>query len=938
MTPEKILSDEAVQAAMLARVLASFPDAAVTVDAQQKIVLFNQAAEKMFGWSCQEVLGQPLEKLICQRFRPLQAEKMASAGTSARCSGEPAATVYGLRADGKEFPVAVSLSQVDTPQGRRFTTIVRDISEAQAAQAQLQLLETSISRLNDMLVITDAERFDEAGPRIIFVNTAFERHTGYSRAEVTGRTPRLLQGPLTQRGELDRIAVALKEFQPVRSELINYTKSGQPFWVELDIVPVANAQGWYTHWVSVQRDITQRKRAEQALRDSEQRYAALFASAPVSMWVQGSKDREFLAVNPAAVQNYGYAQGEFLSMTLADLQGTASAGGLAGFPGAGLEKLQGPAEHRRRDGSLLAVEMAAQPIQFNGQPACLVVALDMTARLQAERAVQDQLATLQRAVEGARAITLQLTVDGIAQELADQARSVMGAHQAAVSLVAGAGDPAPAIEALSLSSRYASCRDQVLLRHGRAIYAGGSNTAAPVRLSQAEVQQHPAWCQTGSPAERDRMLAGWLAVPLIGRDGRQVGLLQLSGKCAGEFTRQDEYVATELAQLACIAVENARLLQQVSQLNVRLEKKVARRTLALVRQQALFHTLAEQAPQIIWTTDPDGQLTYVNHAWFALVGGTLENWTALQWLTVIHPDDRAGMAANWQQARKNSLPFSGVRRLLCKDGSVHSMAYRASPVLDGQGTVSFWVGIDADVTEFKQVEAALRRSNQELEAFSYSVSHDLRAPLSTINGFGNLLARQLPDGGTPKAQHYLSRILQGVAQMSQLIEDLLSLGQVTRSELRCRPIDLSALASVILEEWQARQPGRLVDWQVQAGLLAYGDERLVKVVMENLLGNAWKFSAPQTRALIGVGQLPDAGGSAVFFVRDNGAGFDMAYAHKLFVPFERLHENSEFAGLGIGLATASRVIERHHGRLWAESAPGQGATFYFSLPRQAFAA
>ena len=426
-------------------------------------------------------------------------------------------------------------------------------------------------------------------------------------------------------------------------------------------------------------------------------------------------------------------------------------------------------------------------------------------------------------------------------------------------------------------------------------------------------------------------------MPLTGRDGRHVGLLQLSGKYEGDFTWHDEYVATELAQLACIAVGNARLMEQVSQLNAGLEKKVAERTLELEHQQALFRALAEQAPQIIWTTDPNGQLTYVNHAWFLLVGGKLENWTATQWLAVVHPEDVADLRANWKLARTNSLPFSGVRRLLCKDGSVYLMAYRASPVHDGQGNVSFWVGIDADVTDLKLVEAALRRSNQELEAFSYSVSHDLRTPLSTINGFSNLLARQLSGGGNPKVPHYLSRILHGVAQMGCLIEDLLALGQVTRAQLRCKQIDLSATACSILDEWQARQPERVVDWQVEPGLLAFGDDRLIKVVMENLLGNAWKFSALQPQALISIGQLPDAAGLAVFFVRDNGAGFDMAHAHKLFVPFERLHGASGFPGMGIGLATVSRVIERHQGRLWAQAAPGQGASFYFALPRQAFA-
>ena len=272
----------------------------------------------------------------------------------------------------------------------------------------------------------------------------------------------------------------------------------------------------------------------------------------------------------------------------------------------------------------------------------------------------------------------------------------------------------------------------------------------------------------------------------------------------------------------------------------------------------MFRTLAEQASQIIWTTSPDGQLTYVNRAWFNLVGGKLEDWTAMQWLSVVHPEDIADITAKWQLARKNLLLFSGVRGLICENGSIHSMVYRASTVCDGQGKVFYWVGIDADVTDLKLIEAALRRSNQELEALSYSVSHDLRAPLSTIDGFGNLLAKQLPDGGNPKVQRYLKRILHGVAQMGQLIEDLLSLGQVTRSELRYKHIDLSAGASDILGEWQARQPDQVVDWKIGVGLLAFGDERLIKVVMENLLGNAWKFRALQARAFISVGQLPAA--------------------------------------------------------------------------------
>ena len=283
----------------------------------------------------------------------------------------------------------------------------------------------------------------------------------------------------------------------------------------------------------------------------------------------------------------------------------------------------------------------------------------------------------------------------------------------------------------------------------------------------------------------------------------------------------------------------------------------------------------------------------------------------------------------------NQSPYAGLRRLRASDGSFHTMAYRASPVLDDHGNVAFWVGIDADITEIKAIEAALRLSNQELEAFSYSVSHDLRSPLNTIDGFSQLLAKQLApqiagDAGV-KAGHYLMRIQAGVAQMGQLIEDLLSLSQVSRAPLNTVPVDLSLMARKLLEEWSTRQPERQVTVTVENGLQAHGDERLVRVVMENLLANAWKFTGQKAQADISVGQQSSPAGVPVFFIKDNGAGFDMAYADKLFQPFQRLHSVSEFSGTGIGLATVSRVIRRHGGHIWAESAPARGATFFFTL-------
>ena len=209
----------------------------------------------------------------------------------------------------------------------------------------------------------------------------------------------------------------------------------------------------------------------------------------------------------------------------------------------------------------------------------------------------------------------------------------------------------------------------------------------------------------------------------------------------------------------------------------------------------------------------------------------------------------------------------------------------------------------------------------------------MRSPLNTIDGFSRLLARQVEGDAGEKARHFLDRIHAGVAQMGQLIEDLLSLAQVSRTELRHEPFDVTALALRSLEALQTRDTERQVRAVVEPGLTAEGDVRLLKVVLDNLLGNAWKFSLHRKPAEITVGQTRDSAGQTVFYVRDNGAGFDMAHADKLYRPFQRLHTPAEFAGTGIGLATVQRIVGRHGGRLWADAAPGVGATFFFTLPK-----
>jgi PAS domain S-box-containing protein len=267
---------------------------------------------------------------------------------------------------------------------------------------------------------------------------------------------------------------------------------------------------------------------------------------------------------------------------------------------------------------------------------------------------------------------------------------------------------------------------------------------------------------------------------------------------------------------------------------------------------------------------------------------------------------------------------------------------------DAQGQPKAILEINSDITERRRAEEEVHRLNQELEqrvadrtaqlqavnkeleAFSYSVSHDLRAPLRHINGFSQALLEDYADKLDEEGKDYLQQVRDASQEMAQLIDDVLQLARVTRSEMRRESVNLSHLADDVIAELQKRDAGRRVAVHIEEGLSTSGDKRLLRIMLSNLLGNAWKFTSKREGAEINFGR-EQRDGETVFFVRDNGAGFDMAFADKLFGAFQRLHTAAEFEGTGIGLATVQRIVNRHGGRVWAEGAIEKGATFYFTF-------
>ncbi len=910
----------------LGGIVSSAMDAIISVDSSQKIILFNAAAEAMFRCREEEVLGQALDRFIPVRSRAVHrrhVEGFGQTGVTSR-SMRSLGSLKGVRADGEEFPIEASISQTMEAGQKIYTVILRDITERQRSEAATALLAAIVDSSSDAIVSKDLNGV------VTSWNAGAEKMFGYSADEMLGQ-PILRLIPPDRHDEevkiLDRIqrGEGIEDFETLRR-----TKDGTLIDVSVSVSPVRDGEGRIMGASKLARNITERRRGEAALRESERRYRNTLENMMEGCQIIGH-DLRYLYLNKIAAGHGRRDIAELLGRTMTEcypgIESTAMFAELRRC----LETRQ-PAQMENEfvypDGDTALFDLCIQPVP---EGVCIFT-LDITERRKAEVALRQSEARFVKAFQA---------------------------------------NPAPMCITTLREGRFVEVNERYcqMFAHTREELIGATS---------------PELSLWDDPAVRTAVIEELRSRGFIRnfegrfrRKNRELLDALISMEIIDFPGESQPVVITMFADIT----DRKKAEEEIRQLNAELERRVVERTaeleaanLELSHRRAELESLFESLPGLYLVLTPDFKIVAASDAYLKATMTTREGIIGREFFDVFpaNPDepDAAGesnLRSSLNRVLEKGAPDAmaiqkyDIRR---PDGVFEERYWSPinSPVLGAGQQVQYIVHRVEEVTDFvrkksghtgtsadfgarmEQMEAEvfqssqrlqavnlqLEAANKELESFSYSVSHDLRAPLRAMDGFSRALledyGKDLPEDGL----RYIRIIRSSAQRMGCLIDDLLSFSRLSRAKLNRRAVDTAALVKDALNELSGQQEGRRIDLRIGGLPVCEGDPALLKQVWINLLSNALKYTRKRDPAEIEVGCRSE-GQINIYFVRDNGTGFDMRYAHKLFGVFQRLHRAEDYEGTGVGLAIVQRIVHRHEGKVWAKAAVDQGATFYFTL-------
>ena len=787
-------------------------------------------------------------------------------------------------------------------------------------------IEQLLERIRDVVVVADAHTGS-----IVVWNAAATRVFGYSSSEVLGQSWTVIV-PERLRAECEAGMARYRNTghgpyidSHTVLELPAVRKDGVEITIEIVLSPIESIQGFEGTEgrlvFAVIRDVTEREEIEKRIREREERYRSLVQNTSDVITIL-EPDGTIRYVSPAIERVTGYTPEEQIGTNAFDFVHPDDRERASGIFAEILKTpgLHPPLEFRvpHKDGPWRDLEHVVTNLLDDPAVGGVVVnSRDVTERKRAE-------AEVRRLNEDLETRVAERTVE-LESALAELEQRERGLRESERQLRQFFENSADALFVHDERGRFVDCNAQ-------ACRALGYTREELLELSVADLA-----ARLISERERQEKKGQTLwERAMRGEPGRMVGFEE------NELRRKDGTTFPVEVGVGAIEYRGRRLIFASARDTTERKRSEA----ALRDSEERYRAVVEQAAEGILLVDVDTKrVLETNAAYQDLLGYSTEEILRLSLYELV-PYSREDMDCYVERVLESGSYVSGERRHLRKDGSLVDVEVSANVVSYGGREIICMVV--RDISERKRAEAELRQLNEELEgrvrwrtaqleafnseleAFSYSVSHDLRAPLRAIDGFSQILLEDYEDKLDEEGKLYLRRTKIASQRMGHLIDDLLNLSRMTRSEMRRESVDLSALVGAVIEYLRGTWPEHDVDIVIEEGLVANGDENLLRVALENLLGNAWKFTRDQPDPRIEFGMLEHEDGPA-YFVRDNGVGFDMAYADKLFGAFQRLHSTGDFEGTGIGLATVQRIIRRHGGQVWAEGEIGKGATFFFTL-------